>query len=460
VAPADPKLEELATLTSGIRDRVRGRYPQPGEGQVNLPDLMPILHARDTAYAKVASIGSVNPRRGGPVNAVVQGIKKLVARALDWHVRDQVEFNRGVMGAIETILAALNENNRALRELAGRIDALQPLAAEVHDTRSHWIAWRSEWERKLTANETQFLRGLADLQTAHNHRTTLMEGNFRDALRVQHTDFTATLERTTLDIQKRLWADLERIRIEYESLIHTELRMVRQRATLLQAPAAPTSVPDAASPPPQFDSMKFAEKFRGPVEYVREGQRVYLEDFRGCENVLDLGCGRGEFLSLMKEAGIPARGVDLSEECVAMCRHQGLAAEKADIFEYLDTLPDQSLDGVFCAQVVEHLSPERVPELVRVAHAKLRRHGVLAIETPNPECLAIFSTHFYLDPTHSRPIPPALLVFYVEELGFGRIEVRRLAPAADSMPEVKELPEAFQQRFFGALDYAVVARRL
>jgi O-antigen chain-terminating methyltransferase len=460
VAPADPKLEELATLISRVRDRVRGRYPQPVEGQVNLADLMPILHARDAAYAKVASIGSVNPRRGGPVNAVVQGIKKLVARALDWHVRDQVEFNRGVMGSIEAMLAALNENNRAMRELAGRIDALQPLAAEIHDTQSHWIAWRSEWERKLTANETQFLRGLADLQTAYHHRTTLMEGNFRDTLRVQHTDFTATLERATLDIQKRLWADLERIRLEYESLIHTELRMVRQRATLLQASAAPASVADAASPPPRFDSMKFAEKFRGPVEYVREGQRVYLEDFRGCENVLDLGCGRGEFLSLMKEAGIPARGVDMSEECVAMCRHQGLDAEKADIFEYLNTLPDQSLDGVFCAQVVEHLSPERVPEIVRLAQAKLRRHGVLAIETPNPECLAIFSTHFYLDPTHSRPIPPALLVFYVEELGFGRIEVRWLAPAADSMPEVKQLPEAFQQRFFGALDYAVVARRL
>ena len=85
---------------------------------------------------------------------------------------------------------------------------------------------------------------------------------------------------------------------------------------------------------------------------------------------------------------------------------------------------------------------------------------MLAIETPNPECLAIFATHFYLDPTHSHPLPPALMSFYLEEAGFGRIEVERLNPAIESMPSLGELPGAFQKEFFGALDYAVFARRL
>jgi SAM-dependent methyltransferase len=206
--------------------------------------------------------------------------------------------------------------------------------------------------------------------------------------------------------------------------------------------------------------MKFADKFRGPEEYVREGQRFYVDKFRGCQDVLDVGCGRGEFLELMREAGIPALGIDQSEELVALCHRKGLAAKTADMFSYLSDLPDQSIGGVFCAQVVEHLSPDLVPEFIRLAHAKLRRGGMLAVETPNPESLAIFATHFYLDPTHTRPIPPALLGFYVEEAGFGRIEVRRFAPAADSMPEVNALPTEFRERFFGALDYAVVARRL
>ena len=109
--------------------------------------------------------------------------------------------------------------------------------------------------------------------------------------------------------------------------------------------------------------------------------------------------------------------------------------------------------------MVEHLPPERLPELIRQAAAKLRRGGVLAIETPNPECLAIFATHFYLDPTHLRPVPPALLHFYLEEAGLGRIEVHRLAPALDEAPALGSLPEDFREAFFGGLDYALIARK-
>ena len=129
---------------------------------------------------------------------------------------------------------------------------------------------------------------------------------------------------------------------------------------------------------------------------------------------------------------------------------QGLDAEKADLFAYLSALPDASLGGVVCCQVVEHLPPARLPEMIRLVHAKLRAGGLLAIETPNPECLAIFATHFYIDPTHRHPIPPALASFYLEEAGFGRIEIERLSPAIESMPSLAELPEAFRKEFFGS----------
>jgi O-antigen chain-terminating methyltransferase len=162
----------------------------------------------------------------------------------------------------------------------------------------------------------------------------------------------------------------------------------------------------------------------------------------------------------MKSEGIPARGIEQSEELVALCRSKGLDAARADLFEYLSAVPEISVDGLFCSQVVEHLAPAAVPELIRLAAAKLAPGGVLAIETPNPECLAIFATHFYLDPTHTRPVPPALLAFYVEEAGFGQIETHRFAPAVESMPVLAALPEEFRAAFFGSLDYAVVARRL
>jgi len=101
-----------------------------------------------------------------------------------------------------------------------------------------------------------------------------------------------------------------------------------------------------------------------------------------------------------------------------------------------------------------------LPAMVRLCAAKLRRGGVLAIETPNPECLAIFATHFFLDPTHTRPVPHQLLAFYMEEAGFGLIEVHRLSPAMETMPEIADLPERFREKFFGGLDYAIVGKKL
>jgi O-antigen chain-terminating methyltransferase len=213
-------------------------------------------------------------------------------------------------------------------------------------------------------------------------------------------------------------------------------------------------------PAPQFDYGRFAERFRGTEEYVKTGQAIYEPYFRGRANALDLGCGRGEFLEMMRAMGVPARGIDLSAESVALCRHKGLEAEIADLFEYLESLPEASLDGIFCSQVVEHIPPERLPEMIKLAASRLERGGAIAIETPNPECLAIFATHFYLDPTHQRPVPHPLLAFYLEEFGVGNIEVRRLSPAVETMPSLRSLPEDFREAFFGGLDYAILGKKL
>jgi O-antigen chain-terminating methyltransferase len=162
----------------------------------------------------------------------------------------------------------------------------------------------------------------------------------------------------------------------------------------------------------------------------------------------------------MRDEGIAARGIDLSRESVDLCRHKGLQAETADLFAYLAALPEASLDGIFSSQVVEHLPPESLPEMIRLAASRLERGGVLAIETPNPECLAIFASHFYLDPTHTRPVPHGLLVFYMEECGLGGIQVHRLSPAIESMPALASLPDDFREAFFGGLDYAIIAKKL
>lgn len=414
---------ELIAILREVRDKVQARHPQGAVGDLPLPDLMPLVHARDSALGKVASIGMVNPRAGGALNALIQAWKRFLARVLDWHVREQVVFNRKIVECVDAAIEALNQNNRAISELAG-----------------HWAQLRLGWEHRLDQSEIRFLRSVADLQAAFQHTT-----------RTQHGEFTAALQKA-----------VEKMRLDSDRLIHSELRLIRQRIAMEQTAEHAAATPPAAAAisHPVFDYGRFAERFRGNEEYVKAGQRVYFDDFVGRRNVLDIGCGRGEFLEMMREAAVPARGIDLSAESVALCRQKGLAAEAADLFVFLAQQPEAAFDGIFCSQVVEHLPPERLPEMIKLAASRLAPGGIIAIETPNPECLAIFATHFYLDPTHTRPIPHPLLMFYLEEFGVGGIEVRRLSPALETMPALASLPADFREAFFGGLDYAVVGRKL
>jgi 2-polyprenyl-3-methyl-5-hydroxy-6-metoxy-1,4-benzoquinol methylase len=460
---------ELIALLRGVQEQVRARHPQTSAaGNVPLPDLLPLVRARDAALGKVAAIGAVNPRRGGPLNAFVQAWKRLTARVLDWHVREQVVFNRKTVECIDAAIEALNESNRAFVELAGRIAAYQQQAneqvallqqqseerraeaEELKDIRRHWAEWRGGWEAKLHESEAHYLRNVGELHAAFQHRVTLMDAGFRETVRSQHVEFAAALRE-----------GMEQTRREFEQLIHSELRLIRQRAELVQPSVA--SLPPVSSQQlsaPAFDYGAFAQRFRGSEEYVKAGQQIYVPYFAGCRNVLDIGCGRGEFLELMRDTGVEARGIDVNAESVGLCRNKGLGAEIADVFSYLSAQPEATFDGIFCAQVVEHLPPERLPELIKLAARCLEPGGVIAIETPNPECLAIFATHFYLDPTHTRPVPYPLLVFYLEEVGIGGIDVKKLSPAMDSMPALATLPLEFREGFFGRLDYCVIGKRL
>jgi 2-polyprenyl-3-methyl-5-hydroxy-6-metoxy-1,4-benzoquinol methylase len=459
--------DELTAAIREVQERVRSRAPQGllGLEGVTAAELLPLVHARDAAEAKVAAIGTVNPRPSGFKNAVIQRFKRFVSRALDWHVREQVEFNRATMACVQATLEALTDLTRSLAALAAYHQDLRTNVEDqrtnVEDLRTNSEEWRAGFEERRNVSEIHLLRTVSELQSAFHLRASLIEQNFRDSVRQQHDDFTSEMDRRTLDIQKRLWQDMEKIRGEYDRLIHTELRLLRQKQV---GAIAPPATPQAAPVPHEdldIDWARFAEQFRGSEETIREQQTRYVGRFSGAPGqILDIGCGRGEFLETAKAAGLAARGIDQNHESVALCRSKGLEVEQGDIFTYLESLPDGSLGGAYCAQVVEHLPPSGVSRLVKLLSQKLRLGALVAIETPNPECLAIFATHFYLDPTHTRPIPAPLLRFYLEEAGFGSVEIERLAPAVDSMPALAELTPAFRDAFFGGLDYAIFARKL
>jgi O-antigen chain-terminating methyltransferase len=311
----------------------------------------------------------------------------------------------------------------------------------------------------------------------------------------RQTEFNGAVARlfsgTALSVEALLlkYDELVRRHQELHALCGELLAEVRRHQARLESidrAGLPAAAVPALSRPPQpaaasrpVSYLTFEEKHRGPGETIKERQRSYLRHFIGAPGrVLDAGCGRGEFLDLLREAGIPASGIDQDAEMAARAREKGLDVAVGDLFAHLAALPDGSLGGLFAAQVVEHLSTDGLVCLVRLAHAKLAPGGRFVAETINPGCLGTFSGAFYLDLTHTRPVHPEALRFLLEETGFREVDLEFSAPFPPEMKlQVLEVPRWFHEvdkdfvrvvndnfgrlngLIYGAQDYAAVATR-
>ena len=172
----------------------------------------------------------------------------------------------------------------------------------------------------------------------------------------------------------------------------------------------------------------FEDVFRGTPEDIAQRVSDYLPLFAGASDVLDLGCGRGEFLERLGAQGVSARGVDLNPEMVRRGRERGLNVAEADGLEYLAAQPDASLGGLFAAQVIEHLPPDRLVHLLALAHRKLRPGARIVLETVNPACWAAFFESYIKDITHVRPVHPETLRYLLTASGFTAVDIRFSAP--------------------------------
>ena len=222
--------------------------------------------------------------------------------------------------------------------------------------------------------------------------------------------------------------------------------------------------PSAAAIP---DYFAFESRMRGSTSAIRARQQRYVDDFRAAAPVLDIGCGRGEFLELLRDAGIEATGVDAHADMAAYAQGEGLAVVQADALAHLAALPDGSLGGIFASQLVEHLPPAVLFRLLELAVAKLRPGGLLVAETINPlSPLAL--RNYFADLTHAQPVVPETLELLARQAGFADVETRYLneperrlevpAEGAAGDPVAAENARRLNEVVFAPLDYAIVAR--
>ena len=244
--------------------------------------------------------------------------------------------------------------------------------------------------------------------------------------------------------------------------LEERLARLERRAPAAGGTSAPVTVaaqPAAASVP---DYFAFESRMRGSVDSIRDRQRLYVDVLRDAAPVLDAGCGRGELLGLLREAGVEARGIDADSDMVAYARGDGLDVEQADLVEYLQAAADASLGAIFMGQVVEHLPAPTLVQTFQLAAAKLRPGGVLIAETINP-LSPIALRNYFADLTHAQPLVPETLELLARQSGFAETEIRYLNEPAERLTEPDDPVIAANVRrlndlLFAPLDYALVAR--
>jgi SAM-dependent methyltransferase len=217
---------------------------------------------------------------------------------------------------------------------------------------------------------------------------------------------------------------------------------------------------------PRFAALypRFQDRFRGPEQQITQRLTKYLPDAQRVlrsGGVVDVGPGRGEWLSLLGEHGVPAYGIEINDELAERSRAKGVHVVSGDAVTHLRRLRPGSVDMVSAFHVIEHLDTETLLALLEAAHAALRSGGCLLVETPNPRNLVMGACDFYNDPTHRSPLPPDFTAYVVAAAGFTPVEVRHVhpSPPPPGLEVGGPLAELVLRWLYGPQDYAVVGHK-
>jgi len=276
------------------------------------------------------------------------------------------------------------------------------------------------------------------------------------------------LTQTMLDARDTALSELHATRRQLVEQGNQLTRLIDSARQSMPLPSPQQAAPLQAIEDASFDTLylAFENRFRGSTSVVTERLRRYLDLFRQSEPVaaggvvLDIGCGRGEWLALLDDANIAARGIDLNGAMAAQAQARGLDVQVGDAIAHLRGLPDGSLAAVTGFHIVEHLAFRDLVGLFDAAYGALAPDGFVLFETPNPENIVVGACTFHYDPTHTKPLPPDFLRFIAETRGFSDVRIiRHDEDCRLDQPESGFEPVELNDWFRQPADYAVFARK-
>ena len=291
--------------------------------------------------------------------------------------------------------------------------------------------------------------------TLERHLERRMQQHLADQVahtQQQLTDLRQLLNEAQQAIISSSMHHTEQVVNEVRSHLERELNVAKRdldnirRMASTQAPTA-SSLPPAPQAPVVIDDalyISLEDHFRGDKATVHQRQMEYLPYINHIVSdqfpLIDLGCGRGEWLQVLKDNQIAARGIDNNTACVAECIENGLSASLGELLDTLSQFPDASCGSVTMFQVLEHLPFDVVVNVLREARRVLIPGGVFIGEVPNTETLRVGASTFWIDPTHQRPLFPAVLAFLASSVGFAGVTGKYSSPLA-STPDLTGLPD-------------------
>jgi len=387
-------------------------------------------------------------------------------------IRDQGEFGSYVLSQHEQIADFINHVSSSVSECRQEVSRLdeslsrldQRLSKQI-ETRAETLAQRQvEFERLASTQfsltdrrydnleayakeqSSQLLTQLTAFERASNDRQAALISEQREAIAKTGRDLRAEISRLYLQLQ------------------HARSELTIQ-ATTLHALSHGTRQPsgEPSGDTHQLDALYAAleDRFRGSRDDIKEGFKIYLPYIKNLAPVLDLGCGRGDWLEILSKQRIEAHGVDNNQIQIEQCLAQGLNVTENDFVVHLRSMDDASVGTITGFHIIEHLSLDTLLTLLNESMRVLRPGGLVIFETPNPENVLVGSNYFYMDPTHRHPLPSELMAFLLETRGFQSIEILNLHPwESGKIAGENEVTKRVNDYFYGPMDYAIMGRKV